>query len=264
MIYVDSHVHLHPIFNLEEFFLTVLRNSSKLNENYQIVLILTEGVHEKSINRLEEASQIGVVSEKNHEISIKQNSDSSFTVIFDNEKEVIIIPGKQIVTEEDLEVLTFGECLDIPDGLKIKDVLNKIEDCRNIAILPWGFGKWKGKRGKIVESLIRNANFNFFIGDNSGRSQIFGKPELFTLAEKNGKLILPGTDPLNIKSEITRVGSNGIVLNGKLNPDSSIEELTEKLKELDKEPRNFVNHVGINRFIVNQFRVNIKKRIAIS
>jgi hypothetical protein len=91
-----------------------------------------------------------------------------------------IIAGRQIVTAERLEVLALGFEGLVPDGEPIRQVIDRVRSAAAVAVIPWGFGKWWGRRGKVVSGLLKDhERLGFFLGDNGGRTAFLGRPAHF-------------------------------------------------------------------------------------
>jgi len=88
-----------------------------------------------------------------------------------------------------------------------------------IPVIPWGFGKWVARRGKILRNFLEKNQFSpLFLGDNGGRPGFWPRPSYFKKAEENGLRVLPGSDPLPLTSESSRPGSFGFSFQGTLDP----------------------------------------------
>lgn len=126
---------------------------------------------------------------------------------------IVVVAGRQIVTAERLEVLALGCVDELPDGRQIRDVVRAVADRDALAVIPWGFGKWLGRRGRIVRDMIECPNgLALYLGDNGGRMRALARPPLFEWAERRGLVVLGGSDPLPLPAHATRPGSYGSVL----------------------------------------------------
>jgi hypothetical protein len=173
----------------------------------------------------------------------------------DNQK-IFIIAGRQIVTAEKLEVLALISDADFVDSLPVETTIQNIVSKNGIPVLPWGVGKWLGKRGKILQKLLNSDTLPMvYFGDNSGRPNFWSRPSYFQLAEEKGRKILPGTDPLPLKSEYSRPGSFGFIVEGEFN----LAEPGKSMKQILLNPTTSVQPYGFLetplRFIRNQFAI---------
>ncbi|MBU0664981.1 MAG: hypothetical protein KJ990_10610 [Proteobacteria bacterium] len=173
------------------------------------------------------------------------------------EEEIHVVAGHQVVTMENIEVLALFVRQGLPNGLSLHETVDRVKELGGIPVLPWGVGKWFGKRGKIIkEFLVNHEKGNLFLGDNGGRPCFWPTPNLFNLAEKTGVVVLPGSDPLPFPSEALRVGSFGFSLQeNSLHGDSP----TKCLKNALLSPNVTISPFGClqeNRlFFLNQFRL---------
>ena len=137
-----------------------------------------------------------------------------------------------------------------------KSLIETLQDIENegaISIIPWGFGKWLGRRGRIVKQLIlSHESPKFLLGDNGGRPHV-GEPPIFKLARAHGIPVLPGSDPLSFRSQEKNAGRCGIIVkeNG---------SVWESLLDLPPEPLVYGDGEKILPFILNQTRIQIRKR----
>ena len=152
---------------------------------------------------------------------------------------LLIVAGRQIVTAENLEVLAVACSREIRDSLPIRAALGAVADCGARAVVPWGFGKWLGRRGRIVRELIDALPVPFSLGDNGGRAGSLPRPPLFRLAERRGVPVLTGSDPLPLPREERRAGSYGFVLHEWRMTSRPAESLAERIGSLRGSPPSF-------------------------
>ena len=135
----------------------------------------------------------------------------------------------------------------------------RVKELDAMAVLPWGFGKWLGRRGmKVRETIDMAVPGQLFLGDNSAR--LFGTPdpELFEAARAKGIAILPGTDPFPFPGQERRVGRMGFAVRS-----------TAPLSEWSQLRAAIVAQQGLTPFgaleqplpfIMNQVRMQVAKR----
>jgi hypothetical protein len=270
MLLIDSHVHIHDCFNLQ-----VLLDSAFLNfrsaaarwgeENrFTGMLLLSEGEGEKGFQRLagfvenreamtREAIENWAFSRTGENCSLYGESN--------NRQGFYVVAGRQIPTGEGLEVLALATTEEFERRHAISEVIQSVKACGGIPVVPWGAGKWTGKRRAILENIIRaNQGSFFFLGDNGGRPAMVPRSRLFGLAERMGIRVLPGSDPLPFPSEARRAGSFGFSISGSIDPDRPAEDLKRKLLDPVIRPQLFGRLERIDRFVINQFAMQIVKR----
>lgn len=221
MILIDAHVHIYDCFDLDLFFDSALRNFKSVTKNLDgqgkqavYVLLLAEG---ELYNWF---SHMVLEIEKNGNIT---TSDGKWELAYTGEKEslcamrsdaakdtIYLIAGRQIATAENIEVLSLFCTKGIADGTPLAQSVALIKEYSGIPTLPWGVGKWQGRRGKILlDFLAGKGRGDIYLGDNGGRPKFWPTPKLISLAKDKDIAVLPGSDPLPMAHEALRVGSFG-------------------------------------------------------
>jgi hypothetical protein len=270
MIFVDSHVHIHNCFDIIYFLSSALLNFKKAaarkgqGEEYTAAIILAQGKERTGFQEI-----INLFEKKDSKISKSKNGwtfnhtdeNCSIYVKDKNEKGFFIIGGRQIVSAENLELLALCTNEYFEDGIPLKELIRTVKGNKGIPVVPWGFGKWVGKRGLILEKLIEDVDsLDFFLGDNSGRPRFWPIPHHFKLAHELDIRILPGSDPLPFKSEYYRAGSFGFFMDGTLTSTNPAIELKNKLENRNEIVSTYGKIESLTRFFRNQLGMQIKKR----
>jgi hypothetical protein len=154
--------------------------------------------------------------------------------------ELTIIAGRQIVTEERLEVLATctGKLFD--DGGATSVVIASVSAANGVALVPWGFGKWTGRRRKVINRLMGNFSERpFHLGDNSGRISVWREPSQFEHARSQGQRIFRGTDPLPFPGQENRVGNFGFSISGPFDRSRPTRSMRCLLRSDDVEPTSY-------------------------
>lgn len=124
-----------------------------------------------------------------------------------------IIAGRQVQTAERVEVLALGTVAVLVDGNSLRETIAAVHSAEALAVLPWGFGKWWGRRGRLVQEHLNALDGpRVFLGDNGGRTPTPFEPSLLRIARASRIPILPGSDPLPLPHEVGRVGSFGLMV----------------------------------------------------
>ncbi|MDB9526588.1 hypothetical protein PN498_11350 [Oscillatoria sp. CS-180] len=261
LILLDTHVHLHQCFDVGQVLSKAAENFSAraaqlgCAENFLAFLCLTEMAGENWFSR-----QFEAVHQQSKPISIDRNwslkptsEPFSLLAVHPNGIELVLFAGRQIVTQERLEVLALLTDKTFPDGQPLTQTVHAIATEKGIPVLPWGVGKWIGKRGKLVADFLQaNDAPKVFLGDNSGRPLGWRRPVQFSVAEQKGIPILPGTDPLPLPSEGSRVGSFGLQLSGSVDQDRPAASVMSRLQSLSPPSLTYGNLETPWRFIKNQ------------
>jgi len=263
---VDAHVHFHACFDPQAFFDGAIRNFRRgaaqldLAANSPRFLLFTEAAGDDYFRRLKQGALPGAhwpwrfrgTAEECSLIASRQRG----------EEELILVAGWQVVTREGLEVLALGVTERLPDGMKLIETLNAARDCGAVAVLPWGFGKWWFRRGKLVASVLDSPEVRelIFVGDNGGRPNFSRRPGHFALAESRGIHVLPGSDPLPFPSQEAKAGSYGFALDGKLDAARPAESLKQALRELKHQPPVYGHRERLPGFLRYQVSMQFRKR----
>lgn len=120
------------------------------------------------------------------------------------------LPGRQIVSRENLEVLALACRYDPEDrAMDLSALIDAVRDNGGVPVVPWGFGKWTGDRGRIVQRLVETRD-DFLLADNGNRRRGSAFPARLEAGRRKGLGILAGSDPLPLPAQETRAGSYGV------------------------------------------------------
>jgi len=254
-IIVDGHAHLHPCFPIGTFFEWAASNAASHSPGAgrsgaaPVCIVLTEGRREEAFANLHSSASStvdGVCIEHTQEAS-------SLAVSTPKGARLFVIAGTQVVCDRKIEVLAIGARLRQLDGRPLKAVLGAVRAADAIPVLPWGFGKWLGARGALVREAIRAAApGTLFLGDNGGRWAGLGMPREFSLAERGGIAVLPGSDPLPLLKEVRRPCSYGFALEGGFDADFPARSLVQLVRDLAHSPGVVGERVNFRTFARNQ------------
>ena len=268
MILVDAHVHVHGCFDLQNFLDSALENfraeaaRRQQGDSFSGVLLLTESAQVNWFQRFAfYADKERLIGRGNDWSFSRTNEACSLRAGCAAGQEVFVIAGRQIVTAEKLEVLALATDKEYRDGLPLSQTIQTVKENGAIPAVPWGFGKWMGKRGRILTEVLKQANkSDFFLGDNSGRSFFLPYPYHFRLVEPKGIRVLPGSDPLPFASECRRPGGFGFSVEGKLDPKQPARDIKNILMDSSFIPRPYGALENPYRFFRNQLAMQILKQ----
>jgi hypothetical protein len=265
MILVDTHVHIHSCFDIEVFLASAARNFRSAavkycpEQPYRAVLCLTE---DAGISEFEHFRKLAGNHSGLNGWSVGRTGERHSLILSHHDLgELTILAGRQIRCEEGLEVLALGTSHSFDDGITVSAAIEQIHGEAALAVLPWGFGKWTGRRGRVVRGILESRKpEEISLGDNSGRLAWWPEPGLFETARRNGFRILPGTDPLPFPSEVTRAASCGVAVQGNLSSTEPARALIEILSEPSVQIRPFGRLETPLRFLRNQLAMQLVKR----
>jgi hypothetical protein len=259
---VDAHVHFHSCLNQDVFLeaasdnFRVASQQLALPEEPAYCLVLTETSKDHYFRQLQAATKTSTESGW----TVHTTAEDCSLNLCNKGRKIIVIAGRQIITREKLEVLALGYAGEFPDGLVLSETVTGVLKGGSIAVIPWGFGKWWFRRGRILKQFLGSRDLqSVFLGDNSGRPRLGGWPRFFILAESKGMLILPGSDPLPFPSQVNKPGSYGFVLKGELDERRPFVGLKRLLQQKTSQPRTFGRPESLRNFFVSQSRIQIHK-----
>lgn len=262
MIISDLHVHFHKKYNEELFFNSIKNNFQKFykendSSNLYNVICLTES---SGISFFDELSL--TEKEVNNWSFTHTNSNNAILAQHKSGFKLFIIAGRQIVTEENLEVLAFGMVDDYKDGQPIDLVIQEVISGGFIPIIPWGFGKWSGKRGEVVDKIIKENKYHpLFLGDNGNRPSFIKLSPIFETAKAKNVHNLQGSDPLPFSNEESRPGSFGVLIEESLDVDNPYESFSRILKKEKLKLSTYGELESIYKFFKHQIGMQIVKRL---
>jgi hypothetical protein len=257
---VDGHVHFYPCYN-QAAFVSGARNNFLaaakalgLADGFQGCLLMTETARDHFFatwRREAAANRDGKLS-----MFRETAEDCALTLASPDAPPLSIIAGRQIVTAERLEVLALGHNGDFPDGRALDRTLAAVADSGALAVIPWAFGKWWSKRGRLVADQVeKSAPGKLFIGDNGGRPRCSGRPAIFSAARKQGLVILPGSDPLPFAGATARAGGYGFALKADWDATRPFASLKAGLQTAGTSIETFGTRVGPAKFFIDQLRM---------
>jgi hypothetical protein len=243
-ILVDGHVHFHSCYDLDTLLDSAQCNFCHaasilgLGNQFSAILLLTESCGTNFFASLKQRAVDGTLG---HGWRFQPTLDQeSLAAISPAGFQLTIIAGRQIVTAERLEVLAV--CTDelFDDGGMAPEVIDSVTAANGIAIVPWGFGKWTGRRKKVINRLMGNfAERPFHLGDNSGRISVWREPSQFGRARSQGQRIFRGTDPMPFPGQEKRIGSFGFSISGSFNRSTPTTSMRILLGSGNAQPTSY-------------------------
>ena len=178
---------------------------------------------------------------------------------------IAIVPGRQLVSREGLELLVVGAAAIPHDGpqkpAELSCLLEEICAEDGIALLPWGFGKWWANRGRVLRTALaglRSADARgVFLCDNGGRPQGCRSAKLLRDAIAPQGPILAGSDPLPLAGEYRRLASYGIELPAAVDLQCPGASLRAALRQLVSQPAIYGRRVSLFKFATNQLGLRL-------
>jgi len=262
MILADGHVHIYACFDPGRVLDSAVRHFAAAGRFFRLegpapgLLLLTESAGYDFFQSLEKS---GAEFSNHWKIRPTAEPVAVWAERADGVR-VGLIAGRQTPSAEGLEVLSLGARQTFSDGAPLADLLRQTAAAGALPVLPWGVGKWLGRRGALVDRVIRDVHWaEVALGDISGRPGFWPAPQ-FRHAARKGIRILPGTDPLPLKSEAQRIAARGFLIPADLSPERPWSSVRQALNNfyVKIEPYGKCEHPL--RFFFNQARLRLGAR----
>ncbi|MGF1524780.1 MAG: hypothetical protein ACFBSF_20835 [Leptolyngbyaceae cyanobacterium] len=269
-VFADAHVHLHDCFDIADVLDSALSSFWSFASRYNYgnspvgVLFLTEMRGENRFAKLHEKAldvPAARMRDRGQKWQFYRTDEAvSLMAVGPYSQPLILLAGRQIVTQEGLEVLALVTDTHFEDGLPISETLQSVINRGGLPVLPWGFGKWMGKRGKILQEILQSEQFSpLFLGDNGGRPSFWPTPPYFKGALDHNIPTLPGTDPLPLPSEYQRVGSYGFKISGTISSTQPGHDIRQRLLDSSQKIEAFGYLENPVKFMWNQLAIRAQK-----
>jgi hypothetical protein len=278
-IFWDAHVHIYPNFGL-----SALLDAAA--ENFDRAAVRAGGAPGAEIDRVLLLAEAGALDVFGHlSQAAGRNPDAGpadAEWVFSPTREpqsivaqkgegpkLYLVAGRQLISAEEIELLALGCGEKFDDRLfSLPELALRVADRGGIPVLPWGVGKWTGRRGRVVQRFLDSppACFHAF-GDNGNRPLFWPMPPLLERARREKRPILSGSDPLPLADQDRRAGSFGGWIHeseggaAKLDPDRPAAALTAMFRG-GGPWGEFGRGAGPIRFLRDQTRMQARKRFS--
>ena len=259
--HIDTHVHVYHCYEADKFLPQAIRNSNVSDPAANLILCLTES---SGFNFFQELISNTSSNRSVAGWSISEVPGQPAVVLKKSDQRIIIIAGRQVITKQGLEVIALFNDSRYDDGEETQTLIDRIIEDNGIVVLPWGVGKWLGKRGAIITDLLKtNMPDKLVIADISARPSLWPDPEQFSLAKQLGYNCLYGTDPLPLHYDQLRIASAGMIVDLPSDPIQAVADLKVTLSQQSPE-RTFGKRVSPLRFVKDQLMLRINKKSCLS
>lgn len=258
-VFIDGHVHLHDFVSIHDFLSSACRNirqSANISDSESLMAFLCLADFQGSEGWARLTGKDSQLEE--HAWRLNRIGELIISAEAENGDHLWIVAGRQIVTSESLEVMAVAVAEPIRDGSPFRHTITEIKKRAGLAVVPWGAGKWWGRRGRIIAETMKMAN-GVLYGDNGGRPW-FWKPQLLKLATTHNLPVIPGSDPLPIKSDCLRNGVYGIRSRGPVEEHTSVDWLLEEMRGVGDDVVRFGKTSSGRAFFSKQLQLVLNKR----
>lgn len=246
-VIVDTHVHLHPRFDPGVFL-----DAAAANASADAVLCFTESASVNRFAELRDARRAGAWS-------IDPTGEPEALRARRGDRAITLLAGRQVVTAERIEVLALATIQAIPDGQPLGVTIDATRGAGAIPVIPWGFGKWWGARGRLIGETIR-AREDVLLGDQAGRPRGVPEQRLFRIARERSIPALPGSDPLDLARHVRRPACLGFTLDTSLDERCPAADLRARIGALRESPPVVGRRVGMAAFVRDQAALRMVRR----
>ncbi|MBN2009941.1 hypothetical protein JW960_11415 [candidate division KSB1 bacterium] len=260
---IDGHIHIYPNYNLRQAILTGVKNLKKTTNSKNPIVPMWLLVERYDCNFFKEAADSAPIDFDQSDLVLKRGTEPETLIVEENEVPILyILAGRQVVTTENLEVLSLATDHFIQDRtLPARGVVESINNANGIAAINWAPGKWFFSRGKVVEQLLNDFQpTELFIGDTSLRPTMWTTPTLMENARQRGFKTIAGSDPLPFDNEEKQIGLYCFHVEGEF--DESFP--AKSLRTLIHKPDTNVHVAGHRNstfvFARRQFKIMTEKR----
>ena len=259
---VDAHAHLHPGFDLARSLGAAAANFRRATlalgaaASSRACMFLVEAEGTAPFRRLSSDSLPGGWRQA------RTAEPASLLLVHDDHPPMVVVRGRQLRTAEGLEVLAVGVPdqggNELRDRRPIADTVRRAAGAAAVVILPWGFGKWRGRRARLMRATLRGSlPPRVFVGDTGNRPRLLPYPVLLREARAGGMWVLPGSDPLPLGSHAGRLGTCGAFLECEPDLENPLHQIVGLLSIRTTQPDMFCRPEPAPRFAVAQFLMQL-------
>jgi hypothetical protein len=252
---VDGHVHFHTLARVASTLDSAAANFRNCPGRCQAgfgALLLAQGASERIFEALTHTRVAG-------RWRLAAPRDEPETLIAScGSARIAIVCGRQVRAVDGLEVLALGTCKEFSDRMDLLEAIAAVRESGALAVVPWGFGKWLGERGRRVERALESLGpESVFIGDNGSRLALTGMPSLVRELRGCGFRVLPGTDPFPLPGGQQRVGRFGFMAGNKPSESAPWRALRSWLQQRQDSPLPYGRALTPLAFVVNQVGIQL-------
>ncbi len=260
---IDSHVHLHPN-NLTPLSLIALCESlhsvapTRDGARRKMAWCLADLPTTDTIDRIQDPDFDAALQDADVRTQV---DDAGNLELRSADWSLSIINGEQIVTEEGLEILAIGGKFRLSKPESLTAVIERCLAKKFVPVLPWGVGKWLGRRGRIVGELIESKSYcrSIALADNGTRPVFWRYPALLRRATGSGYAVLHGSDSLSVANDQARTGHNGVVIND-AKADDALSAIRSVVEGSNTDYYLFGRSMRIAHFVHTQAALRLERK----
>ena len=266
-VFLDAHAHLYPNHDTDRWLQSLVQNVHAIVPHVNTAAaFITESDNEGSWQRLvENPEHAWPITRCEDGSAWLTNPDTTAPVTT-----LLLVRGRQLVTAERLEVLAVMgdlEAIDAadPGSMELSELIQCVDQHGGLAIVPWGFGKWSGSRGKRVQAWLdtrTRAHGNGWLADSGGRPSWLSSKFISQWFDHEF-VDIAGSDPLRLNGHETNVARCGIEvqididLYSNAHPGQALIGFITKLNNRSVHYRFLARRPGVFQFVRDQVALRI-------
>jgi hypothetical protein len=207
---LDTHVHYYAQFSPDDLCRNAVRNLERQATDSLPGIVLVDKAewptYDDFVSNLTAMSDFRVETHRDHAVIIFSEDDLVHRLY--------VFRGAQRIVKEGFEMLCLFNSELSFDRQSAEDLITEINALGGIAVVPWSYGKWLGKRRTMIRELClkcRERGHPLFLGDICQRPRFVDNLKM--LAQKWGAAgVLGGSDPLPYEGEEACIGMLGTLI----------------------------------------------------
>jgi len=257
VVLVDGHVHIYDCYDrrglLDRIYANFESAAARLGvPRFSGVLLLTESAGHHFFDALVDSDTDGRSEDLDGWQASTTEEAGSVILQKGETRRLFLISGRQIETEERIEISALFLNSEVDDRLPLEDTVQWIAQGGGLPVFPWGVGKWIGRRGRLISKCLEQSSVDVRLSDNGSRPYVWPRPSQFGASERSGHGILAGTDPLPFPEDDKRIGSFGFWFDGLINPRQPAADVRRAIESAGNDLKRYGELQNISRFVKNR------------
>lgn len=172
-----------------------------------------------------------------------------------------LLRGQQLVTREGIEVLALAGGAPVAPGRSLEATCAEARRLGAVIVIPWGFGKWTGRRGARLRELVAAAApGELLLADSAARPASWPRPALLRAAERRGLGVVTGSDPLPLRRHARRAGRCACFVAGTFDPARPAASAARSLARLAGRAPEVGRRTSLAGFLADQAALRLRDR----
>ncbi|MEL7087216.1 MAG: hypothetical protein AAGL98_02040 [Planctomycetota bacterium] len=253
--YLDAHVHVYPCHDEPAMLDAAAANVAGYGDGRGTpALGLTELSACHVFRRWRDAGRVGrwrIVSHGESAVLFAERDDG---------RRIVVLAGRQIVTEFRIGVLALGVDREFDDGRPLWTSIEQARAAGATTVVSYGMGKWHGHRGRLMDAVVEEAEpGGLGLGDVGARPHAYVQRQLARAAER-GLTILPGSDPLVFRRSQNIVGSCCVKIDGAFPAATFGRDFMAHARDIGPASERYGRHVSVGQAIRDQIKMRVVRR----